>query len=274
MGALTAARTKDVTWQYPLQTDDVITLEGSTDRATWFPLVGGRLGAALVGVVTSTDSAGNLGGGVLWHHTSSTTTRVTFAAKANMANDDAPTTDWQSDAYFRIRKAKASTPVGFGLAGTDGSAGLYKPGSAPGTLTSTPIAAGYVGEFPSGMTAAAGTGGNIYRVNSSTVVGTSDTTLMTLTLNKGIYLLGFNSTISKALDASTPEGNLNLRMGGTAIGAGCNYHFDNLSGGYVSVSKCIPAIITSDSTAITVGGNQTVAAARVTVTDLWAIRIA
>ncbi len=125
MGALTAARTKDVTWQYPLQTDDVITLEGSTDRVNWFPLVGGRLGSELVGVVTSTDSAGNLGGGVLWHHTSSTTTRVTFAAKANMANDDAPTTDWPSDAYFRIRKAKASSPVGFGLV-TANDSGLLR----------------------------------------------------------------------------------------------------------------------------------------------------
>jgi hypothetical protein len=125
MGALTAARTKDVTWQYPLQTDDVITLEGSTDRVNWFPLIGGRLGAALAGVVTSNDSAGNLGGGALWHHTSSTTTRVTFAAKANMANDDAPTTDWPSDAYFRIRKAKASAPVGFGLV-TANDSGLLR----------------------------------------------------------------------------------------------------------------------------------------------------
>ena len=124
MGALAAARTKDVTWQYPIQTDDVITLEGSTDRVTWFPLVGGRLGAGLVGVVTSNDSAGNLGGGALWHHTSSTTTRVTFATKANMANDDAPTTDWPSDAYFRIRKAKASAPVGFGLVSSTGGSGL------------------------------------------------------------------------------------------------------------------------------------------------------
>jgi len=47
---------------------------------------------------------------------------------------------------YRLVKANPSSPVGFGLAGTDGSSGLYKAGSAPGLTTGAAIASGYVGE--------------------------------------------------------------------------------------------------------------------------------
>jgi hypothetical protein len=66
---------------------------------------------------------------------------------------------WPSDTYWRARKAKASSPVGFGLAGTDGSSGLYKAGSAPGLTTGAAVATGYVGQVvtSSGSSVTAGT---------------------------------------------------------------------------------------------------------------------
>jgi hypothetical protein len=134
-GALTAARQKTVTWQYPVQTDDLIIVEGSTDRLTWTPIVGSQLGAGQNSVINIMDSAGNLGAGVLVRSTTTTTT-VTFGRYMNMANDDSPVVDWPSDAYWRVRKAKASSPVGFGLAGTDGSSGLVNPYSASGIIAS------------------------------------------------------------------------------------------------------------------------------------------
>jgi len=143
-----------------------------------------------------------------------------------------------------------------------------------GRTSGTVISAGYLGEFPSGMTANAGTGGSTYRVYSTTIAGTTDTTLVTLTLNKGVYIIGFNLSSTKALDATTPEFSATLRIGGTTTSIGANSTYSSVSASYISLSRIYPGIITSDSTSVTVVANQTVAAARATFTDLWAIRIA
>jgi hypothetical protein len=47
---------------------------------------------------------------------------------------------------WRLAKRNPSSPVGFGLAGTDGSSGLYMAGRAPGLVTGAAISAGNVGE--------------------------------------------------------------------------------------------------------------------------------
>lgn len=133
--------------------------------------------------------------------------------------------------------------------------------------------AGYVGEFPSGMSAQAGTNGSIYRTYSTTIAGTSDTTLVTLTLNKGLYIIGFNIASTKAVDATTPEFTAQVRVGGTGVGVALNIAYTSLSASYISGARIYPSLITADGTAITVVGSQTVAAARATFTDLWAIRI-
>jgi hypothetical protein len=98
--------------------------------------------------------------------------------------------------------------------------------------------------------------------------------LVTLTLNKGVYIIGFNLSSTKALDATTPEFSATLRIGGTTTSIGANSTYSSVSASYISLSRIYPGIITSDSTSVTVVANQTVAAARATFTDLWAIRIA
>lgn len=142
--ALTNDRVKTVTWQYPIQQDDIIVVEGSRDGITWAPMNGFSFSGGPV--INSVDSGGGFAG-CTHYNSSSTQTVVTFYNNMNRANDDAPATNWPSSgAYWRIRKAKASSPVGFGLAGTDGSSGLYKAGSAPGLTTGAAIASGYVGQ--------------------------------------------------------------------------------------------------------------------------------
>lgn len=145
-GALTAFRTKTVTFQYPIQADDQIFVEASPDQIIWFPINGSTASSGGGSVVPSFNSTGSFSSGVTWFKSSATAISVLFAQYALMANDDLPIGDWSSTFYWRVRKAKASSPVGFGLAGTDGSAGLYKPGQAPGQATNTTIGSGYIGE--------------------------------------------------------------------------------------------------------------------------------
>jgi hypothetical protein len=128
-GALTAARNKTVTWQYPIQATDQIKIELSYDRVTW-------VDAATIAPYTldSTGSDNASAGVTLAAGGSSTTSVVRFCRYLNIANDDAPASAWSTSYYWRVRKANPSSPVGFGLASSTAS-GLVQPRKGQYSLT-------------------------------------------------------------------------------------------------------------------------------------------
>ena len=129
-GALTTARDKTITWQYPPQSDDIIILEfkpaaadaGWISLPDFFPNDNSNAGAYIV----TTDSTGK--------------TLVRFRRYRTGTND------WLNTYTWRVRKAKAGAAVGFGMAGTDGSSGLVAAGRVPGLVTGAAVSAGFVGE--------------------------------------------------------------------------------------------------------------------------------
>lgn len=134
------AFTQRVRFQSPLQSDDIVILEGSSDRNIWFPMANCRLNYNNTPVVVSLDSAGNIIAGYTMYSISGNATDldITFAQYAAAANDDSPTTAWPTtNAYWRVRKAKASAPVGFGLASPANGAGLVAPRKGQQALTVT-----------------------------------------------------------------------------------------------------------------------------------------
>jgi len=181
--ALSVNRYAEITWQYPRQNDDVFFIEiDYNGDGRWAPFDANEYGSfAYVGQGTTAY-------GMLLTHTT-TTTRVAFYPYATVGTGLFGTAgaEWRNLAAtirWRVRKAKASSPVGFGLAGTDGSAGLYKPGSAPGliptstTITAAPLA-GYIGET---LEASGGTLG-------STSIGSTgaNTSICGVTLTPGVW---------------------------------------------------------------------------------------
>jgi hypothetical protein len=136
--------TMRVRFQYPTQVGDVVELETDmgTSGARWISFgsalanslfQGSSVYGAYIRQVNATDwdvSFGNKGA---------------YSSNATYAGDG---TAWSgvSTWRWRVRKSTASAPVGFGLAGTDGSAGLYKAGQAPGNPTGSAIASGYIGQ--------------------------------------------------------------------------------------------------------------------------------
>jgi hypothetical protein len=108
-----------VQFQYPVQNDDVVSVE-LFDGNNWLP--------AENRLPTMTLNAASYG--VLLIAYSSTVYGVAFGnagyAPSGAASYGAAGGAWSvlSAWKWRVRKAKASSPVGFGLAGTDGSAGL------------------------------------------------------------------------------------------------------------------------------------------------------
>ena len=144
-GSLSAARDKVVRFQYPIQATDRIEVQFSEDQVTWVP-AGGTMAGEIYEIWHVNDGAS---AGVSWDRGTTVATDITvkFARYASYyTGAGAQTKNWQSGTYWRVVKATQSAPVGFGLAGTDGSSGLYKPGQAPGLTTAATIGAGYVGE--------------------------------------------------------------------------------------------------------------------------------
>lgn len=158
------------------------------------------------------------------------------------------------------------------IAGAKAFLGLFTPtGGISGKVDGAAIAAGMIGETP-GTTPIAGVGGSIYTLASSTLIGTSATTLLSLPLNKGNYLFGFIVTTSKALDATTPEISVNMRIGGTNVGVPIGGIYAAGAGCYLSGSKVVPLIITVDNTIVSIVASQTIAIARITLSECWALR--
>jgi len=165
IGSITAAINRRVQFSYPIQSDDKISLEVSDDRIVWFETPLSFINNQSV-TPYITENSTTYGMGL--DHVSTTQVDVYFGQYAGMFGKTTVGGAGQAwsvaagAAYWRVRKAKSSAPVGFGLAGTDGSSGLYKAGSAPGLTTGAAVAAGYVGEVLQG------TGTNVAITNSAT----------------------------------------------------------------------------------------------------------
>jgi hypothetical protein len=103
-------------------------------------------------------------------------------------------TNWPSSGnYWRVRKTKKAA-LPFANAGTDGSAGLYKAGQAPGLTTGATIASGYVGQSITGSVArASGVG------LTSAATGVA---IFNVGLTAGVWLLsgtcGFSGTATSS----------------------------------------------------------------------------
>jgi len=141
----------------------------------------------------------------------------------------------------------------FDLAKTDGTAGLYKPGLAPGYVGGAAIPAGYVGELAG--TLRSGTNGFTYSDSSSTVVGSTTTTVLTRNLDKGIYLISFITRQANASSTATLY-RVHLTVGGTAVvgnlGGDSAFQTSQAQTGatHSTVSGTVPIVISANSTAV------------------------
>jgi len=130
-GALSAQRTKTITFQYPIQSDDQIFLEFSTDGSKWLPQSSATLQSVSIPPLVGLTGAGPAGVGANCIITGNTTVQVIFGRYQIARMDDGTNAaNWpSSNAYWRVRKAKASAPVGFGLV-TANDSGLLRSYSA------------------------------------------------------------------------------------------------------------------------------------------------
>jgi hypothetical protein len=177
--SITAALKRRVRFQYPIQPTDQIVVEVSIDQVKWIPV-----GCNLNGnYVASYEFDGSTANGIGLQATPSiASTDIDIAFGTNRVTGVV----WGATVggyYWRAKKYSPSSPVGFGLAGTDGSSGLYKAGQAPGLTTGATISAGYVGQ----VLRASNTSGNNVPASGSYGNGNS------ITLTAGTWLIKSNT---------------------------------------------------------------------------------
>jgi len=134
-----------VNFQYPIQSDDHLSIEILNPSSTneWVPIE--YCGNNIVQLYRSQNASYGMG----IKPRSSTSVWVSLGNGGRLASGafGAAGAGWSSATTYkwRVRKTKkASLP--YANAGTDGSAGLYKAGQAPGLTTGVAIGSGYVGE--------------------------------------------------------------------------------------------------------------------------------
>ena len=192
-GALTANRNKICRFQYPVQVGDKLSLQYQ------LPSTGAWVDAENSAYPMLNWPSFQAGGAITSATIGSTDVTVTFfiyMGAGTIYNSTTGAVNWASASFinWRLVKFSPSSPVGFGLAGTDGSAGLYKAGQAPGQATNTLIAAGYVGQ--------------VLTASGSAVAGGATSTYAncaSITLTSGIWLVsgGISFNLASATAADT-----------------------------------------------------------------------
>lgn len=142
-GSLAATRQKRVFFQYPIQADDLIALEFSNDGIVW------TTGYSVMNSVpvlqysnfTALGSPGQAGAAVQRSGTNSVD--VFFGRYQSARIDDGTNVANWTSGFWRVRKAKASSPVGFSRASPATGFGLVAPRRGQTTLTVTSSASGW-----------------------------------------------------------------------------------------------------------------------------------
>ena len=214
-GALAANRDKVVQWQYPLQEGQVPIIQyriaGTTQwvdqaQTIWAFNTQGAFTVAF-GAYISAQTA-----------TTSTVSFYRYPANGTTYGSATGTPNWDSSRYdaWRVVKANPSSPVGFGLAGTDGSSGLVAPYSTSGVV--------YAGTYTPTLTNGTNVSGNTLLGCQYTRVGkfvsvyglfNCTTTAAANTLSTIDVSLPIASNLTNAADL-LGSGSRNPNPGGTA----------------------------------------------------------
>jgi hypothetical protein len=161
--------------------------------------------------------------------------------------------------------------AGHGIVNPGTTDGLVAAAGVPANTTGSLIATGYVGEmFGSVRT---GSGGNAYSARTTTAGVSSGNSVVSITLNKGLYWAQFNC--SHSFTATNTDTYMFLYIGslGFQVGITQRQQGPATSGNYLCFSQGMPILITADSTSVGVGygsSNNSTSASN----DLCIVRLA
>jgi hypothetical protein len=132
----------------------------------------------------------------------------------------------------------------------------------------TGVAAGYIGEILG--TLRSGTGGFSYSTRSTTVLSTTLSTIVSLSLNRGIYIVSYKLHCSGSTALNM---NAILQLGGVSVEAQSTRGYASTTV-FGSCTNSLPIVISSDGTTVGVYGGIDTGTSSGNSHEMWAIRIA
>jgi hypothetical protein len=263
-----ASWTRRVRFQTPIQTTDKIQLEINYFGRGWIPFeqmyprsrqntnfYGAEI-QPVAGSSTDVDVAFNIGG-----YEAGTTYGANGTTWSNL-----------SASSWRVRKTSASSVAGFEMHKPGVSAGLVPAQGLDGRTDGVAVPAGKIGQIVGAEQS--GSGGNGYNTRTTTAATTGGDYVISLTLNKGIYLVGFHTVQAKATNTNSDRLVCYMCVGATVVTTDLASNNSNISGSKLVSTFTIPVEITADSTlvqvSVTMGTDNSVGATN----SMWAVRIA
>jgi len=148
---------------------------------------------------------------------------------------------------------------------------MYCPNKVrtPPVTSTSNVASGYVGELFG--TLRSGTGGFTYSTRTTTAPTTSIAAVVSLTLNKGVYLVSV--VMNAGASVSTFMAG-DVTVGGTQVTTNNMLSVSSSSTSYGTLSVCLPVIISSDSTVVAGRAYFGAGTSTGAVHEMWAVRIA
>jgi hypothetical protein len=139
--------------------------------------------------------------------------------------------------------------------------------------TTYPVIAGDVGEIALGSAALrSGTGGFTYSVLSTTVATNTDSALVAITLNKGVYLVSLRGKCYRSDSANFTELSGTARVGGTTVTNILMSATNNTAS--ATISFVLPVVITADGTTVDLFGKIGAGTSLGNTYEINAVRIA
>lgn len=140
-----------------------------------------------------------------------------------------------------------------------------------GNVSGTAVSAGFIGELTPGGTQRSGTNGYTYSVRSTTTTTTTPAAIVSLTLNKGIYIVTYKGRLASA------SGTVNflgfLRIGGTQVEVQSTAATATTAQ-FGTIGNTIPVFITADSIAVDLFASIDTSTSSSNSHEMWAVRIA
>jgi hypothetical protein len=220
--------TKRVQFQYPIQVTDQIILEVQD------PTTGVWIGFADRFGAFSTNDANTTFQGQALAQVASNQVNVAFYSATVGGGSWASINTWK----WRVKKVNPSSPVGFGLANVDGSAGLYKAGSAPGSVTGAAIASGYIGQVLTYSLARA-TPFALTTAVSHNIAAANGTPAITLT--PGFWSISFAGGFSGGATTQVQNLDVGLSLTNAATGSPTGINMTNSTTGEYRIYRGYPA---------------------------------
>jgi hypothetical protein len=231
---------------------------------------GYKLNSALILSTASTGlgglDTGSLAANTLYYVYAAVSANVVGLVASVNAPSTGPTgfTQWRQIGSFRTQSGSAA--INYVMNSVVQDEDQWTP--IAGSLSGSAVPAGYVGEMVGAPRS--GNNGFSYSTRSITALTTTPSTILSVSLNKGVYIASYKLHCSGSVALNM---NAILQVGGTPVEAQSTRGYASTTV-FGTCTNSLPIVVSADGTTVSVYGGIDVGTSASNSHELWVVRIA